>query len=396
MKPLRIVVTGLIGSIPLPGLTYHYLQFALGLKRLGHDVHYLEETGTWNYSPASDAMIEGAEAGVRYLARVMDEAGLAGAWTFINHDGTTHGVDGTALERVLARADLFLNVTGANLVRDACRRIPMRVYLDTDPGFVQMRVQNGSTGDLEHLNSHNRFATFGGNIGQPDCLIPTLGVDWFATCQPVVPDLWPAAAAAPDGEFVTIMKWKSYDPVEFDGEVFGLKDTELEHFLELPQRVSRPLTLAVLGDGPRERFEAAGWKWTDAAALNASPAAYRRFLAAAAGEWSVAKSAYVRSHSGWFSDRSASLLGMGRPVVLQSTGFERFLPVGRGLLSFSSLDEAAAALAEVGADYRTHAAAAGELARAHFDYRLVLPKLLTWASHAGEQKLRLPDGVCAR
>jgi hypothetical protein len=378
-SPLRIVVTGLIGSIPLPGLTYHYLQYALGLHLLGHDVHYLEDTGTWNYSPQTDTMVAEAAPGVRHLAAVMRDAGLERRWTFRNHDGEAFGVAGRALDEVLGRADLFLNVTGANLLGPACSRIPLRVYLDTDPGFVQMRAAQGSRQDREHLDRHNRFASFGANIGDADCRIPALGRAWFATRQPVVRALWPEGDAAPSRGFVTIMKWRSYQPETFEGERFGLKDVELERFVHLPGRVGCAMELAVLGDGPRARFERAGWTWSDAAPLNRSLDAYRAFLGSARGEWSVAKNGYVRSRSGWFGDRSASMLAMGRPVVVQSTGFERRLPTGEGVLSFSTPDGAAEALRDVGARYALHAARAREIAAEHFDHRRVLTELLAWA-----------------
>ena len=53
---LRIVVTGLIGAIPLAGLTTHYLQYVLGLRDLGHDVLYLEDTGAWYYDRQTDSI----------------------------------------------------------------------------------------------------------------------------------------------------------------------------------------------------------------------------------------------------------------------------------------------------------------------------------------------------
>jgi hypothetical protein len=62
--------------------------------------------------------------------------------------------------------------------------------------------------------------------------------------------------------------------------------------------------------------------------------------------------------------------------VTQDTGFGHVLPTGRGLFGFSTLDEAAAAVDAINADYDTHARAAGELARAYFDSDLVLTRLL--------------------
>ena len=82
------------------------------------------------------------------------------------------------------------------------------------------------------------------------------------------------------------------------------------------------------------------------------------------------------SRSGWFSDKSACYLASGRPVITQETGFSGHLPVGEGLLSFSDVDEAAAAIEHVEANYERHAKAAREVAEVAFDSRTVLPKML--------------------
>jgi hypothetical protein len=390
MSPINIVVTGLIGSIPLPGLTYHYLRYFLGLARLGHRVHYLEDTGSWNYAPATDTMTPDAEESVRYLAAVMEQCGLGDAWTFVNHDGEVFGTGEETLRKVLSEADLFINVTGANLMRDHYLEVPVRVYLDTDPGFIQMRTQSGSEKDLGHLNLHNRFASFGANICKSNCGIPALGLDWFPTAQPIVPELWPLDTLATTDSFVTIMKWKCYDPVEFEGKSYGLKDKELQQYLELPSRVQASFKLAVLGEGPKDLFEQAGWEWSDASPLNLSTDAYQDFFRQARGEWSVAKGAYVGTRSGWFSDRSASLMMMGRPVVVQSTGFEDWLPTGEGVLSFDSLESAADAVAKVQDDYERHAQRARELAEAHFGHDVVLPALIDWAMQSENQTAVAP------
>jgi glycosyltransferase involved in cell wall biosynthesis len=103
---------------------------------------------------------------------------------------------------------------------------------------------------------------------------------------------------------------------------------------------------------------------------------FREFVAASAGEFTVAKQIYVGVPSGWFSDRSACYLATGRPVVTQSTGFEKWLPVGEGLLPFTSINDAAEALNRVADDASRHARAARAIAERHFDSRTVLTELL--------------------
>jgi hypothetical protein len=84
----------------------------------------------------------------------------------------------------------------------------------------------------------------------------------------------------------------------------------------------------------------------------------------------------VRLCSGWFSDRSATYLAAGRPVVTQDTGFSNILPTGRGLFAFSTMDEIEEAIESINADYPGHCRAAYELAREYFSYDVVLKRLL--------------------
>ena len=84
----------------------------------------------------------------------------------------------------------------------------------------------------------------------------------------------------------------------------------------------------------------------------------------------------MRLCTGWFSDRSATYLAAGRPVVVQDTGFDVVLPTGEGLLAFATAEEAVAAIGEITADYPRHSRAAKELAEAFFRAETVLARLL--------------------
>ncbi len=388
MDRLRIVVTGLIGSIPLAGLTLHYLQYVLGLHRLGHDVLYLEDTGTWYYDRNRNEMIEDSSPAVEFLSKTMSTYRLEDHWTFVDHQENVFGVQGADLEDYLRTADLFINVTGAGLLRDSYLRIPRRAYVDTDPGFVQMRVASGSQKDLEHLRGHTSHFSFGRNIGMPECTIPTLDLTWHPTVQPLCLDLWPVAEATADAApFTTVLKWQTYEPVEFNGQVYGLKDMEFRKFQELPQRTAQALELASTGSFSTDELKALGWILRDARGISAAIEPYRKYIQQSRGEWSVAKNAYVKMHSGWFGDRSAAYLASGRPVILQATGYERWLPTGEGAFAFATLEESLEALDHINTDYRRHCRAARGLAADHFDARNVLNCLLEVALASDQSRL---------
>src|SRR2546425_8539849 len=105
---LRIVVTGLIGSIPFGGLTAHYLQYVLGLRALGHDVLYVEDTG-WYYDPVAQSWVDpvsgqprnGPIRPVSVLGELMARYGMADRWTYVDVDAVAHGVNGSRLAEFL-------------------------------------------------------------------------------------------------------------------------------------------------------------------------------------------------------------------------------------------------------------------------------------------------------
>jgi hypothetical protein len=92
----------------------------------------------------------------------------------------------------------------------------------------------------------------------------------------------------------------------------------------------------------------------------------------------------MRLQNAWGSDRTVCYLASGRPAVVQNTGPSAYLDVGRGLLRFSTPEEAAAQLRKVHADYAGHSAAAREFAAAHFDANKIAAAILDAALGAGD------------
>jgi len=256
--------------------------------------------------------------------------------------------------------------------------IPTRVYLDLDPAFVQLwHAVNGI--DMR-FDAHTHFVTVGQSIGEPDCPVPTCGRDWLPTLQPVVLEHWPFAGALVHDAATTVGNWRGYGSIEYEGVFYGQKAHSLRQLIDLPGRTSERILLALAIHADErpdlQALDANHWQRVDPATVTASPSAYHGFVQGSKAELGIAKSGYVVSRCGGFSDRSACYLASGRPVVAQDTGFGRHLPTGEGLLSFSTTDEAAAALDEVGQDYDRHRRAARALAEEHFDSDRVLSKLL--------------------
>jgi hypothetical protein len=125
----------------------------------------------------------------------------------------------------------------------------------------------------------------------------------------------------------------------------------------------------------RDIFEAKGWNLFDPEKLRTLDD-YRDYIGQSRAEFSVAHNRYVAFATGWFSDRSALYLASGKPVLVQSTGIERHLPTGKGLLTYTTLDEAAAGVKAINRDYPGHCRAAREIAEEYFDSDKVLTRIL--------------------
>jgi hypothetical protein len=305
----------------------------------------------------------------------MTRLGLAGRWIYRNApDGSYHGLPEAEARKLCASADLFVNVSGCGWMRPEYRAIPRRVFLDTDPMFTQV----GFKPDL--ALAHNFLFTYAENIGQPDCRIPMLGLKWRTTRQPVVLDWWQPATEPPRDVFTTVMNWTSYKGCEYEGQTWGQKDVEFVKFVDLPGRVAQKFEIAMgMGPGmkrPTEMLRAKGWAIVEPSERLPDPWTYRDYLRGSKAEWSVAKEGYVKSRSGWFSCRSACYLALGRPCVLQDTGWSREYPTGRGLFAFRTVEEAAAGIEAVNADYASHCAAARRIGEEFFDARIVLEAML--------------------
>jgi hypothetical protein len=379
----------MIAAYPVGGVVWDYGQYALGLERLGFEVFYLEDTGEPAYDPERRVYDENSAYGVAFLARSLAELspGLGCRWHFRAQDGSSAGMDARAFEKVVASADLFLNISGGCLLRDEYMASRRKVLIDTDPGrnhFVNYPREDSGRGwpGVHGFRGHSHFFTYAERLGRPDCPLPDFGLRWHPTRPPVVLDCWCADAhslAAQDtGErWTTVMGWDNFrKPLEYGGRQYGGKEPEFERVEGLPQRVRAKLEVASGGDPPVGRWRERGWSVIDSHTISRTSGAYREYIQHSRGEFGVAKNVYAATRCGWFSCRTVCYLAAGRPAVVQDTGFSEFIPTGRGLFAFSDAAGAAVGIEAVEADYSRHQEAARNIAETSFASDVVLTDLL--------------------
>ena len=378
---MRIVVTGMVAQYAFGGVAWDYLQYVAGFRQLGHEVLYLEDTEMWPYDPVNNTITGDCAYNVHYLRDVMERLGLGDGWVYRNAaDATYHGLTEPAAKAFCAGADLFLNVSGCGWLRPEYLSIPRKIFLDSDPMFTQVSLSRANETELARVRAHDLHFTFAENIAAPDCRIPGCGLNWIPTRQPVVLDWFPVADVLPRDRFTTVMNWTSYKTSEYGGETWGQKDVEFMKFMDLPARTTQRFEIAC-GQGPggkrpTELLAQQGWQIIEPDEHLPDPWKYRDYLRHSKAEWSIAKEGYVKSRSGWFSCRSACYLALGRPCVLQDTGWSRYYSTGQGLLAFGTIEEAVAGVEAVARNYAVHSAAARAVAEKEFDSRRVLARML--------------------
>lgn len=382
MNALRLVVAGSVTTNPYAGMAWMHMQIAVGLRRLGHNVLYVETASNWPYDPIRRSLVGDSDYALPYLARMADDFGLGDRWAYRRSygDKAWFGPLRDLAEDWLANADAVINVSGATSFAKECLKVGRLVYLGTDPVEDEVGYDRRDPDVISLVEEHDDFATYGENIGTAECPLPPLPGLRARTRQPVLMDLWDAGPPEKE-EFTTVCNWKGEREIEFRGEkYYWSKDREFLKFIDLPKRIRQPLELAMgLEHVPADMYEkitANGWRLSDAHAMTLDPWRYRDYVRASRGEFTVAKDQNVRLRTGWFSERSACYLAAGRPVITQDTGFGTVLPSGEGLFAFNTMDEILAAFEAIRSDYGRHARAAREIANEYFRAETVLGRLL--------------------
>ena len=381
MSPRRepLLVLGIVGQYPMAGVAWQAIHHLLGFQALGWDVYYVEDSGAPPYDPASGGIGTTAAGNLAYLADVMDRYGFADRWAY--WDGLTdawHGRDRPAVHALLRDADGIFTLCGATNPRAEHRQGARLCYVETDPMYEQMRVADGIADAIGFLATHDVLFTYGELLGTPSCRVPAERFTWHPTRPPVVCDLWRSGAEG--RAFASVATWENKGKnVVFRGETYRWsKHVYFLRMIDVPRASGLAFELAMDpgDDDVRARLASHGWTLVDPRPISADVDAYRAYVERSRGEFTVAKDIYVRPRSGWFSDRSVCFLAAGRPVVTQETGFSELIPSGRGLLAFSTMEEALRGIESINADYAAHCAAARRLAEEQFAAPKVLQSIL--------------------
>lgn len=380
----KIIVFGLVFWYPLAGVTYQFLHYLIGLRKLGWDVYYVEDSARMVYDlNTHEYTYDWESAGhVDALGAVLDAHGFGGKWAaHCHYDGRRWGMTESELKQVYRDADAFLNVSGGQELLPEHDRIPHKIYVETDPVKTEILVAEGNRTMIDTLDAHDTHFSYGENFGAPDCGVPIVRYQWLPTRQPVALELWPWDDS-PGSAYTTVATWNNKgNDIAWKGESYSWsKRPEFLKLLELPRH--RPVGFEVAAGLPKEDrdlFAAHRWQIIDSLEVSRDYQAYQRYISTSRGEFTVAKEQNIRLRSGWFSDRSCCYLAAGRPVINQDTGFGNMLPTGRGLFSFRTQEDVLQAVDAIESDYPGHRRAALEIAAEYFAAEKVMESLCSRA-----------------
>jgi len=355
------------------------LQWMLGLRRLKQDAIWLEHL-------PSNGNFRDDQRKIDNFQRQLRRHGLGGRYCLLYQKTPESAHDLDALRCIgISKRELLDRLSGPNLLLNLSYSIhpPLllkferRIFCDLDPSeifFWMTRMELGQS-------LHHEFWTIGLNINSVDCRLPKNSLNWKTFYPLVDTKLYRPQPRPRSPKLTTIGQWYWSGAVEVEGQFPDLsKKYAFERYLDLPKRVPEArfeLAMHINPDDPeRERLRKRGWELVDPHRVARTPTKYRGYLAGALGEFTAIKGVDVSWKTGWLSDRAAAFLAMGRPVVTEDTGAARYLPNASGFHFVGDLEDAAAAIEDLLANWPRRSREARASALEVFDSAKNLRKIL--------------------
>lgn len=347
------------------------LQYLMGLKRMGRRgiwLEVLQESG----DPEKDAHCirtfrrRMSLYGIEYCLLLRPTQKVQGPEEHHPESMRAFGMTIAELKELAPHA-VLLNLS-YSIKPPLTNLFGRRLLCSLDPTEVLFWMDQMEMGQ----SSHDEFWSIGLCMEAIDPRLPKPIVPW-KSYFPLVDTVLLQPQSRPSGKprFTTIGQWYWDGNITIGGEWRDYsKQAAFAPYMDLPGRVPEAvfeLAMNLNSDDPeRARLRSMGWKVATPHALTRTPASYYRYLAGATAEFTAVKLEAIMG-SGWLSDRAAAFLALGRPVVTEPTGAERFLPKDSGMLFVRNLEESVEASKRILADWPSLSKAARLTAVECFD-----------------------------
>jgi len=322
----------------------------LGLRRLKRDAIWLELLPATNDPRADQVNIDNFQLRLR-------EHGLGGRYCLLFQKSASDAHDLDEMRCIgMSKRELLDRLDGPNALLNLSYSIhpPLllqferRIFCDLDPSEIFFWMTKMEMGQSQH----HEFWTIGLNVHGHDCRLPKSSLCW-KTFYPLVDTQLVRRQPRPRlPKFTTIGQWYWGGSVEVNGTFPDLsKKIAFEPYLDLPRRIPEAhfeLAMNIKAEDPEKaRLRGRGWHIVDPHRVARTPSAYRRYMAGALAEFTAIKGVDVAWRTGWLSDRAAAFLALGRPVITEETGAEKYLPQESGFRFVRDAREAETAVKEV-------------------------------------------------
>ena len=351
----------------------------LGLRRLKLDAIWLELLPGTKDPAADQARIDN----FRWQLRAH---GLAGRYCLLYQNPASDAHDLSDIRCMgMSKRALLDRLGGPNALLNLSYSIhppfllqfERRIFCDLDPSEIFYWMTKLEMGQ----SYHHDFWTIGLNVHGRDCRLPKSSLRWKTFYPLADTNLLRRRPRPRLPKFTTIGQWYWSGAVEVDGTFPDLsKKFAFEPYLDLPKRIPEArfeLAMNIKPDDPeRTRLNKRGWHIVDPHRVARTPARYRRYMAGALAEFTAIKGVDVAWRTGWISDRAAAFLALGRPVITEATGVEKYLPPENGFRFVRGADEAESAVRLVLRDWARLSRQARNCAAEIFDSARNLRKIL--------------------
>ena len=279
MKRKRLIVMGFMGSCPIAGVIWQHIHYIVGLQKLGHDVFYIEDSARIPYNPVTFDVCNDYTYAAHILERLASEFGFKRRWSFCARylpGNPTAGLPLSKIRELYREADAILNVCGTQEFNDDLLASDRILYIESDPGVEQIKVDQGVRSTIRYLGRHHALFTFGENVGSDAFPVPKHRLKWLPTRQPIVTDLWKTSRRPlPAAVFTSVANWSTsgLKDIEWRGEKYlWSKSREFLRFVAAPKKCGEPFELAtdIKETRTREKFERNGWRFRPPRDLSAN------------------------------------------------------------------------------------------------------------------------------
>ena len=370
--------------MPVAGVVWQTLHYLVGFQRLGFDV--VLRRGARADAVDADARARRTTAPPSpppSSPTCFGRFGLGDRWAYhaLHDDGRCYGMSERELPTALriGRADRQpprRHRAAARARRDRPARLPRDRPRAAPDRAVRRSSPRRSTSSSRTARSSPSARTTAG----PDCGLPVVRALHFRpTRQPVVLDFW-LASAGDRRRFTTVGNWRQpWREVTFAARRYTWsKHHEFRRFSTCRRSTGRSVRARAeraTTRRPRAACESHGWRVRTRSSFSTTSTRYRDYIGGSRAEFTVAKDQNVRLRTGWFSDRSATYLAAGRPVVTQDTASATCCRPGRAFRVHRPSTRRRRGRADLRADYPS-ARRAAEIARESLRRDVVLGRLL--------------------